>query len=214
MEQIPSSDVRFVLRPAGRRAVLVEFETSAQVRDFYAEAQARQADGRLPATVELVPSARTLLLDELDDQAAIARDLRTWRPAPMAVNNPREVEIPTVYDGPDLLGVAAHWGVTVADVAGIHAGLTHEVAFVGFAPGFAYLTGIPDELKLPRLPSPRTHVPAGSVAVADVFTGVYPRVSPGGWRILGRTAATMWDSDREPPALLAPGDRVRFVDVG
>lgn len=200
-----------MLRPAGRRAVLVEFENSAQVRDFYAEAQRRQADGRLAATVELVPSARTLLLDELDDQAGVVRDLRTWRPAPMTVLNPKEVEIPTVYDGPDLPGIAEHWGVGIGDVARIHADLPHEVAFIGFAPGFAYLTGIPDELKLPRLASPRTHVPAGSVAVADVFTGVYPRVSPGGWRILGRTAATMWDVDREPPALLSPGDRVRFV---
>lgn len=208
------SPVPFVLRPAGRRAVLVEFDGPVAVRDFYAEAQQRRVDGRLPSTVELVPSAHTLLLDGIDDLAAFVRDLRTWRPTHVVVTEPREVKIPTVYDGPDLASVAEHWGVGISDVRRIHSELVHEVAFIGFAPGFAYLSGIPDDLRLPRRPSPRTHVPAGSVAAADVFTGVYPRVSPGGWQILGRTTALMWDVTREPPSLLSPGDRVRFVDVG
>lgn len=202
---------RFVLRPAGPRAILVEFDAPGPVRNFYAEARRRRADGRLAATVELVPAACTLLLDELDDQAAVARDLPTWRPAPSIAESPREIEIPTVYDGPDLADVAAAWGVSVAEVPHIHAALVHEVAFIGFAPGFAYLTGLPDELRLPRRRSPRTRVPAGSVAAADLFTGVYPRESPGGWQLLGHTTTPMWDPAGDPPAVLAPGDLVRFV---
>jgi KipI family sensor histidine kinase inhibitor len=214
VDQLSAPTARLVLRPAGPRAILVEFDNPALVRDFHAEARRRRADGRLAATVELVPSARTLLLDELDDQAAVARDLRTWRPEPAATANPREVLIPTVYDGPDLADVAAHWDVDVADVRRIHSELVHEVAFIGFSPGFAYITGIPEELRLPRRTTPRTRVPAGSVAVADGFTGVYPRESPGGWQLLGRTTVAMWDQDRDPPSLLAAGDRVRFVDAG
>jgi KipI family sensor histidine kinase inhibitor len=211
VDQLSAPHARFILRPAGPRAILVEFDDQDAVRDCYAEARRRRADGRLAATVELVPAACTLLLDELDDQAAVARDLRTWRPVRAVVDSPREIEIPTVYDGPDLADVAAHWGVHVAEVPAIHAALVHEVAFIGFAPGFAYLTGLPRALRLPRRRSPRTRVPAGSVAAADLFTGVYPRESPGGWQLLGHTATAMWDPDRDPPWLLAPGDRVRFV---
>jgi KipI family sensor histidine kinase inhibitor len=211
VDQLSAPHARFILRPAGPRAILVEFDDPGQARDFHAEAQRRRADGRLAATVELVPAACTLLLDELADQAATARDLRTWQPTPAVVLDPREVEIPTVYDGPDLADVAAAWGVRVVDVPGMHAALVHEVAFIGFAPGFAYLTGLTKALRLPRRRSPRTRVPAGSVAAADLFTGVYPRESPGGWQLLGHTTTAMWDPDRDPPSLLAPGDRVRFV---
>jgi KipI family sensor histidine kinase inhibitor len=99
------------------------------------------------------------------------------------------------------------------EVVACHTGIEHEVAFIGFAPGFAYIAGLPERLRLPRRPESRTRVPAGSVALADRFTGVYPRVSPGGWQLIGRTEVPMWDPAAEPASFLLPGDRVRFTRV-
>jgi KipI family sensor histidine kinase inhibitor len=204
---------RVTPRPAGPRALLVEFADPAQVRDYYAEARRRQAAGALSENLEMVPAARTILFDELDEPAALARELRSWRPAPAARAPGRERSIPTVYDGPDLAEVAEHWGMSEAEAVECHTALIHEVAFVGFAPGFAYLAGLPDRLRVPRRDHPRTRVPAGSVALADQFSGVYPRMSPGGWQLVGRTTVPMWDPVAEPPAYLMPGDRVRFTSV-
>jgi KipI family sensor histidine kinase inhibitor len=125
-----------------------------------------------------------------------------------------QIEIACVYDGPDLDTVARHWGVTAAEVAGVHSSILHRVAFCGFGVGFAYMTGIGEARAVPRRPRPRTTVPAGSVAVAGPYTGIYPRPSPGGWNLIGRTDAVLWDASRPVPALLAPGHRVRFVDGG
>jgi len=205
------TEPRITLRPAGPRALLVEFDGLQQVRDYYAEARRRHTDGQLPAGTEIVPAARTILFDDLDDAGALARDIRTWRPGPATVTTPREVRIPTVYDGPDLADVAECWGTTVAGVIERHTAILHEVAFIGFAPGFAYIAGLPAGLRVPRRPAPRTKVPAGSVALADEFTGVYPRESPGGWQLVGHTDVPMWNPETEPGAYLMPGDRVRFV---
>jgi KipI family sensor histidine kinase inhibitor len=120
------------------------------------------------------------------------------------------VTIPVVYDGPDLADVASRTDLSVEEVVRRHAAGEYVVAFCGFAPGFGYLTGLDPALCLPRRTVPRTRIPAGSVAVADRFTSVYPSNSPGGWHLLGRTATVMWDLERQPPALLAPGTRVRF----
>jgi KipI family sensor histidine kinase inhibitor len=109
--------------------------------------------------------------------------------------------------------VARDAGLSEEDVVGLHTSAVYTVAFTGFAPGFGYLTGLPTALRQPRLDSPRTRVPAGAVGVAGEFTGVYPRESPGGWRLLGQTSATLFDPATDPPALLAPGDRVRFRSV-
>jgi KipI family sensor histidine kinase inhibitor len=121
------------------------------------------------------------------------------------------VELPVRYDGADLIPLAAELGCSPEALLQRHAAGEYTVAFCGFAPGFAYLSGLDPALHVPRLASPRTAVPAGSVAIAGEYTGVYPRSSPGGWRLLGRTDAVLWDLDREPPALLTPGTRVRFV---
>jgi len=129
---------RLVLRSAGPHALLAEFEDMQQVRDYYAESQRRLAAHQLPAGIELVPAACTLLFDGIDDRAALARDLRTWRPAMVSAREARQLELPTVYDGPDLPDVAELWGMTVAEVVQTHANLGHEVAFTGFAPGFAF----------------------------------------------------------------------------
>ena len=124
------------------------------------------------------------------------------------------VEIRVRYggeDGPDLDAVAAAAGLAPAAVIDLHAGAEYRALFLGFAPGFAYLGPVPPRLVLPRRASPRVRVPAGSVAIAGPHTAIYPIDSPGGWHLLGRTSAVLWDARREPPAFLEPGSRVRFV---
>ncbi|HYN48853.1 MAG TPA: 5-oxoprolinase subunit PxpB [Candidatus Nanopelagicales bacterium] len=114
-------------------------------------------------------------------------------------------------DGPDLPEVASRTGLSEADVVRLHAGLDYRVLVLGFVPGFPYLGTVPERLDLPRRATPRLRVPAGSVAIAGRQSGIYPFATPGGWHLIGRTEAPMWDPRRDPPALLAPGDRVRFV---
>jgi KipI family sensor histidine kinase inhibitor len=163
----------------------------------------------------VVPATRTVLLT-LDravtgpQQVAAALLSRTLADAPDPAAG-RLVELPTRYDGPDLAEVAALTGLTEAEVVRRHAASGWTVAFCGFAPGFAYLTGGDPALRVPRRATPRTAVPAGSVGLADGFSGAYPRRMPGGWQLVGRTDAVLWDLDRDPPALLPPGTRVRFV---
>jgi KipI family sensor histidine kinase inhibitor len=178
---------------------------AAEARAVYAALLPLKDAGRI---TELVPAARTVLVegDPLPDLAALLAGVRPGPP----VAGPT-VAVPVTYDGPDLAEVAELTGLAAAEVARRHAEAEYVVAFCGFAPGFGYLTGLPAELHVPRRDSPRTAVPAGSVAVAGEFTGVYPRRSPGGWRLLGRTAVVLWDAGRDPPALLAPGTRVRFT---
>jgi KipI family sensor histidine kinase inhibitor len=120
------------------------------------------------------------------------------------------VRVPVVYDGDDLAEVAAEVGRTPDDVVAMHSDSDYVVRFCGFSPGFAYLDGLPEQLHVPRHPEPRTSVPAGAVGIAGEFTGIYPRRSPGGWRLIGRTDLTLWDVTRPQPALLVPGTRIRF----
>jgi len=127
------------------------------------------------------------------------------------------IEIPVRYGGehgPDLQRVAHHAGLSPDEVIARNAATEYTVAMLGFAPGFPYLLGLDPQLATPRLATPRTRVPAGSVAIGGAQTGLYPRSSPGGWNLIGRTARTLFDAQRDPPALLAPGDRVRFVPMG
>lgn len=124
---------------------------------------------------------------------------------------PRTFEIPVRYDGEDLEEVARLAGLSRDAVVRLHAGAAYSVRFLGFQPGFPYLDGLPPELDLPRLERPRVRVPAGSVAIAAGRCGIYPRESPGGWRLIGTTPAVLFDAAKDPPALLSPGDRVRFV---
>lgn len=122
-----------------------------------------------------------------------------------------EIEIPVIYDGADLEAVAIAAGLAVEEAIALHSGAEYRVAFCGFSPGFAYLVGLDAALHLPRRPEPRTSVPAGSVAIAAHYSAVYPTASPGGWHLIGSTAVDVWDAAREPPALLTPGTRLRFV---
>lgn len=123
----------------------------------------------------------------------------------------RIINISVQYDGPDLDFVAEHAGISVDDVIALHVSGTYQVAMIGFAPGFAYLTGLDQRLITPRRETPRTHVDAGSVGIGGEFTGVYPVDSPGGWQLIGKTTLRMFDAAREDPTLLRPGDVVRFV---
>ncbi|MFE0042116.1 5-oxoprolinase subunit B family protein [Streptomyces albireticuli] len=200
--------------PVGRHALLVEVDTAERAQALHAELLRRRAAGELPPVREIVPAARTVLLDGLDDPGALAADLAGRPVPPLATADGEPVVLPVRYDGPDLAEVAALWGVGGDEVARIHSGLEFRVAFCGFAPGFGYLTGLPERLRVPRRATPRTAVPAGSVGLAGPYTGVYPRSSPGGWQLIGRTDAVLWDTGREPAALLAPGTRVRFEVCG
>ncbi|HMM34726.1 MAG TPA: 5-oxoprolinase subunit PxpB, partial [Thermoanaerobaculia bacterium] len=128
----------------------------------------------------------------------------------------RCVEVPVCYEGdcaPDLADVARGAGLSPEEAAALHASSSYRVAFLGFSPGFAYLLGLPPRLATPRLPAPRLAVPAGSVGIAGGQTGLYPRPTPGGWRLVGRTPLALFTPSREPAALLAPGDAVRFVPI-
>ncbi|GLW45886.1 allophanate hydrolase [Streptomyces sp. NBRC 14336] len=196
----------------GGDALLVEVSSGEQAQALHAELLRRRAEGSLSVR-EIVPAARTVLLDGVADPARLASEL-TAAGTPAAPPRAGEVvELPVRYDGPDLADVAAHWGVDTEEVARIHADTEFTVAFCGFAPGFGYLTGLPPRYEVPRRATPRTAVPAGSVALAGPYTGVYPRSSPGGWQIVGTTDAVLWDHARVPAALLTPGTRVRFVPV-
>jgi KipI family sensor histidine kinase inhibitor len=198
--------------PVGEDALLVEVSSGDEAQALHAELLRRRAEGSLSAR-EIVPAARTVLLDGLDAPARVAAELTAAELPPTPPRARAVVEIPVRYDGPDLADVAAHWDVPEREVARIHARTEFRVAFCGFAPGFGYLTGLPPRYDVPRRATPRTAVPAGSVALAGPYTGVYPRSSPGGWQLIGTTDAVLWDHARVPAALLSPGTRVRFVPV-
>ncbi|MFJ5230823.1 allophanate hydrolase subunit 1 [Kitasatospora sp. NPDC088391] len=207
-----------VLR-CGSDAVLVEAGDAERARRLHDALRAAAPAG----VVELVPAARTVLV-RYDPGVTDWQRLTTAVTAlPLAEALPGAtagvptdagaVLIPVRYDGPDLAEVAALTGLTVRQVVERHTAAHYRVAFCGFAPGFAYLTGLDPVLRVPRRAEPRTRVPAGAVAVADEYTGVYPRPSPGGWRLLGSTALTLWDTAADPPTRLLPGTSVRFVET-
>jgi KipI family sensor histidine kinase inhibitor len=199
--------------PAGPTAVLVELDDTDAVLALHAEVLRRRALGWAPSLLDVVPGARTVLLDGIDPKRA-AQDLPTWTIPPRTVNTDDVIEIDCIYDGPDLEEVASQWQVSTAEVVDIHTSVEQRVAFCGFAPGFAYIAGLGSGRVVARRSSPRTSVPAGSLALGGVYTGIYPRPSPGGWQLIGRTDAVLWNQNRSPAALLQPGQRVRFVDLG
>ncbi|MFF0394088.1 5-oxoprolinase subunit PxpB [Kitasatospora sp. NPDC004615] len=200
--------------PCGSDAVLVEVDTADQVQQLHGALRTAPPTG----VTELVPAARTVLVrydprvtDPHRLRAALAALPRTA--AARTADEPDAIRVPVRYDGPDLAEVAARAGLTERQVIERHTAAHYRVAFCGFAPGFAYLTGLDPRLRLPRRSEPRTRVPAGSVAVADEYTGIYPSPSPGGWHLLGSTALTLWDPAADPPTRLRPGTAVRFVEV-
>jgi KipI family sensor histidine kinase inhibitor len=198
----------------GRRALLVEVEGHEAVLGLYAEIQRRrQLDWPGPPPTDVVPAAKTVLIDGLQEPALLAAEMQNWRIPPRSVTSGELIECPTIYDGPDLEHVARCWQMTRKEAITTHSSISFYAAFCGFSPGFAYLAGLPQQLNVPRRASPRPSVPAGTVALAGEYSAIYPRQSPGGWQLIGRTDLKPWDPAREPPALIGPGTRVRFVEV-
>ena len=194
-------------RPVGRHALLVEVDDAQAALALAAWARTR----RLGA-VDIVPAAASVLFDGVRDVEALVEGLTHWVPS-AAPPEGELVEIAVSYDGADLEFVAGAWGVDVATVVERHTSIEFVASFCGFSPGFSYLRGLSEELAVPRLDAPRSRVPAGAVALAGAWCGVYPTTSPGGWRILGTTDVVLWDQHRDSPALLPPGTRVRFRDA-
>lgn len=199
------------VRPVGTRAVLAELNSIEEVLAL----QDMLTKAPFPGQVDVVPAAKTVLV--VGESAVATRaigamliDLELVAPER---TESRLVVVDTVYDGSDLAAVAELTGLSVEGVVAAHTQQTWSVAFAGFAPGFAYMVGENQVLRVPRRASPRTAVPAGSVALADEYSAVYPRSSPGGWQLIGRTGASMWDLDRPQPALVRTGDRVNYRAV-
>ncbi len=198
--------------PCGSDGLLIEL---ADLNETIALDAALRA-ARPAGLATQIPAARTILVTfdrartNADSLAAAIAGLHIGAASRSAG---KTVEIPVLYDGPDLAEVADLTGFPVGEVIRRQGATPWTVAFNGFAPGFSYLVGGDPALDVPRRKSPRTAIPAGSVALAGLFSGVYPKASPGGWQLLGRTSSLMWDETRDPPALLQPGDQVRFVAV-
>ncbi|HSU45692.1 MAG TPA: 5-oxoprolinase/urea amidolyase family protein [Arthrobacter sp.] len=199
------------IRPAGDRAILVELSSLEAVLSLQAQLTAHPQPGQ----VDVIAAAETVMItvDSPDAARALASHVRGLDLEAPAETKSTLVTIDVVYDGEDLDEVAALTGLGREGVVAAHTGQLWTAAFAGFAPGFAYLTGENPSLEVPRRRSPRTAVPAGAVALGGAYSAVYPRQSPGGWQLIGRTDAAMWDLSRENPALIRPGDTVRFDAV-
>ncbi len=202
------------LRTAGERGLLVEVEELETVHRLHAAL--RQLDP--PGVVELVPGYRTVLIVADPERAGVLDELAAGLPGlelpPAGAVAGETVEIPVSYDGEDLAEVAGLTGLEADEVVRRHTAPEYTVAFLGFSPGFPYLVGLDPALEVPRRDTPRTSIPAGSVGLAGNQTGIYPTASPGGWQLIGRTEVTLFDPTRDPPALLAPGTRLRFTVAG
>ena len=200
------------LMPCADSGLLVELSDMDEVLALYAHLDEDLPDG----VVDVVPAAATLLLTidrSRTDVESLARQVRSIEIGTHHRATTGEVEVPVIYDGEDLAEVARLTGLDERAVVEAHTGTPWTVAFCGFAPGFGYMVGGDERLQVPRRDNPRTRVPRGSVAIAGEFASIYPRESPGGWQLIGRTSLEVWDIDREPPALLVPGTVVRYVEV-
>lgn len=207
-----------LVRAFGEGGLLVELEQRIDPR---IAARARAIADRwettghgpaIPAYASVLLRFDPLALDP-SDAGRIATEIAAAVPDGAELDAGRVVEIPTRYDGPDLEEVAHMSGLSRDDLVAAHTGRAHLAYFVGFMPGFAYCGGVDPRIVAPRRASPRTRVPAGSVAVADGQTSVYPFTTAGGWRLIGSTDVVVFDGGREEPALIHAGDRVRFVAV-
>jgi KipI family sensor histidine kinase inhibitor len=199
------------VRVAGERGLLVEVEDLETVHRLHAALRVLDP----PGVVELVPGYRTVLIVADPGQAEALDELAARLPhlelPPAGAVAGETVEIPVSYDGQDLPEVAGLTGLDAEEVVRRHTAPEYTVAFLGFSPGFPYLVGLDPALEVPRRDTPRTSIPAGSVALAGNQTGIYPSASPGGWQLIGHTDVALFDPARDPPALLAPGTRLRFT---
>ena len=214
--------------PAGDSALLIEFGDSIDYAinaHVYALQRAIEASNINDAVEEFVPSYRSLLV-EYDVTKFLHDEMRgrvaelvehTAAPTTSIVDSDQDAhQIPVTYGGelgPDLETIAKHAGLSVDEVISIHSGADYHVFMLGFAPGFPYLGGMDERIACPRLATPRTLVPAGSVGIAEAQTGVYPNASPGGWQLIGRTPMALFDVNTDPPVAMLPGTKVNFVPI-
>lgn len=223
--ETPRRDESFGFHPFGEAALLVTLGDAIEVRrarQARALARAietiRRDDPRwgapTPAAASVLVPFDPLTLDADEARVVLAQLAEAIPAEPGPEPGAREVVVPVRYggsDGPDLDDVAREVRLSADEVIAAHTAAAHEVLFLGFAPGFAYVAGLPESLAVPRLATPRVRVPAGSIGIAGRLSGIYPHDSPGGWRIIGRTDLAVFDPNAAEPALLRPGDRVRFV---
>jgi len=207
------------LLPCGDSAFLVELPELTAVVAYYRGLTGAETSAGVSAPegiIDVVPAARTVLVT-FDPETIRPSEVRDWlqsaEPAYDVAASGREVTIEVSYGGPDLAETAQFLGMGEADVVKLHSNSEWTAAFSGFAPGFVYLVTTHERLRVPRRNTPRTAVPAGSVGLAGEFSGVYPRSSPGGWQLIGTTTAALWDASKAEPALIRPGDLVRFVEA-
>lgn len=211
------------IRPASDRSLLVEFGDTISPEIHHHVFHVTRALEGIRGILNLHPAYASVLVEfeprlcDHDQIAKLIRDAAAREAVSRHPGDTRLVEVPVRYGGeygPDLPDVARLTGLSPKRVIELHSGAEYLVYFLGFAPGFAYLGGLPPELATPRLSAPRKHVPAGSVAIGGNQTGVYPILSPGGWRIIGHTQAKLFDPSAAEPVLLRMGDRLRFVAEG
>jgi inhibitor of KinA len=212
-----------VLRMVGDRGLLVEYgdEIAPDVNLRVRGAAAALSKARLAGVVEIIPAYRSLLVvyDPLTADIGKIREFQLEadrRIEDVQVPAPKLVEIPVVYGGdygPDIEYVAQLNGLTIDDVVRLHSSAVYQIYMIGFTPGFPFLGGLPEELNTPRMETPRTIVPAGSVGIANNQTGIYPVESPGGWRIVGRTPLKLFDPTKKDPCFYKPGDSIKFTPI-
>ena len=200
-----ASSVATAVRSYGPRAAIVDCPAATVIP----LAAALQTSGLFS---EVVPAEVSVLVTwpsttTIDDLHGMLQTVDVSGAAPVG----RTIEIPVRYDGPDLEHVSEITGCSIPEIVALHTGTTYVAAFAGFAPGFMYCTGLPEQLRVPRRETPRVAVAKGAVAVADVYTAVYPSVSPGGWNLIGHTDVELFDLKAADPSLIKPGDRVRYV---
>jgi len=219
------------LSPLGDRALLIHLGDTIDesTHRLVRAVSARLASRPVPGTIELVPAFASVAIhydpagvpNEHAEGSPYARFAAAVEAALIGLTDealppPRTVAIPVCYGGdygPDLDQVARQHGLSADDVVRLHTGATYRVYMLGFAPGFAYLGGLPEALATPRRAEPRTVVPAGSVGIGGSQTGIYPLASPGGWQLIGRTPVRLFDAGHQPPTLLAVGDVVKFQPI-
>ena len=209
--------------PGGDEALFVEFgdEISPELNRRVRNLKLAIEKQRIPGIIESVPAYCSLLIyfEPLQVHPKELREILfrlSQQPLESELSKPRLIEIPTVYGGeygPDLEFVASHNKLSVNEVIQIHTGTPYLIYMIGFLPGFPYLGGMSARIAAPRLDTPRTRIPTGSVGIAGTQTGIYPAESPGGWRLIGRTPLKVFDPTREPPALFQAGDYLKFVSV-
>jgi KipI family sensor histidine kinase inhibitor len=202
----------------GERAVVLELEPPVSLESQQRIWGLNQRLHSYSDVLEVIPGMNNITLILRDPQQsaldAIERLQRWWEESEAQLPESRQVEIPVIYggeSGPDLVVVAEHAALTPRQVVELHSSSDYVVFFIGFQPGFPYLGGLDPRLHIPRRAEPRVAVPAGSVGIGGSQTGVYPLASPGGWQLIGQTRTALFDPLQQPPTLLRPGDRVRFV---